>query len=142
MAAHTKKVTIAREQLEDAIELFLDKRYISALTLLGAVDIIFNEEIKRKKGIDIDEQLWERNNRIRSKFGVQHMSKSKYISGHRKAYNSVKHYDHKDKSDRQYIEPFAEAFMLIQPAIAKADFLELKYKNRSKYMDWYKKHWE
>ena len=38
MAAKSKKINLAKEQLEDGIELYFKGRYASALTLLGAAE--------------------------------------------------------------------------------------------------------
>jgi hypothetical protein len=43
-----KDTTLALEQLDDAIGLFLRKRYVSALTLAGAAEAILSGTMKGK----------------------------------------------------------------------------------------------
>lgn len=136
MVAHTKKINIAKEQLEDGIDLFLEKRYISSLTLLGAASEIFSNLYYEKHGVHPLDLEWERANRIRSILGHPHISKSQLKRINNSAKNKIKHHDVGDP-DRMYINRFGEAFMMLQIAAGTGEALGVKYKNKSQYKRWF-----
>ena len=136
MPPRLNKVTIAREQLEDGITLFLSKRYISALTLLGAAEEIFSRLIEEESGEHPLENYWQRINDIRSKFGHPHISKQQFFKIENHGRNTVKHHSPGDSAYVQH-DRFGEAFMMIQRAISSAEILEIKYSGRREYKRWY-----
>lgn len=140
MAAHSKKLNFAKEQLEDAILLFFEKRYISSIVLLGAAEEILSTYLKREKGIDVLNDEWELWNGLRSHLGNPHISKREVQRNKKLAYNSTKHHDI-DEVDLTHIYRFGEAFMLLQRVINYAEILKLKYNHRQKYINWFKAEW-
>ena len=140
MAAHTKKSTIAREQLEDAVDLFFASRYISCATLLGAAEEILTTVSKEKYGVDLLEHEWQAVNRTRSLLGNPHLSKSDIQRLKKSGYNPLKHYD-PGEPDRLHVDGFGEAFMLLQRVIQMADDLKIRYRNRDVYQTWYDENW-
>ncbi|AOY88456.1 hypothetical protein BKP64_09920 [Marinobacter salinus] len=140
MAAHTKKGTIAREQLEDAVDLFFAKRYISCTTLLGAAEEMLGTVFKEKQGVDLLENEWRAVNRTRSLLGDPHLSKRDIQRLKKSGYNALKHYD-PGEPDRLHVDGFKEAFMLLQRVTQMADHLEIRYSNRDVNQTWYDSNW-
>lgn len=136
--SRTTKICLAREQLEDGIKLFLQERYVSALTLLGAAEEILARIIEGKTGSHPLEADWERANRIRSHLGHSHISKSALFSAYNAGRNAVKHHDPKDPIVTRH-DRFGEAFMMIQRATSCADALGLRYAGRREYRNWYRR---
>ena len=75
MAAHTKRTSIAIEQLEDGIDLFFKERYVSSIALFGAAEAILSTVIEQETGYNVLHGEWEKWNQIRSKLGNPHISK-------------------------------------------------------------------
>ena len=135
MAAHSKKMNIAIEQLEDGLALFFDKRYMSSLTLSGAATEIFGvlfEEIHGVHPIDID---WESTNRIRTALGNEHISKGRLKQLQNRAKNIVKHHD-LGSPNKVYLDRFAEAFIMIQRGTNLANALKLSFKHKARFEKW------
>jgi len=86
MPNHRKKLNLAKEQLEDAIVLFLDKRYTSSLTLAGAAEEIFSGLAHEDTGNNPLDTLHQLFNLSLSEAGEQNISKGDY----RKLRNSAK----------------------------------------------------
>ena len=135
--SRTTKISLARQQLEDGIKLFLDGRYISALTLLGAAEEIVARIIEGRTGSHPLEADWERANRIRSHLGHPHISKSKLFSAYNAGRNTVKHHNPKASLVTCH-DRFGEAFMMIQRATSCADALGMRYAGRKEYRNWYR----
>ena len=127
MPAHSKKVNFAREQLEDAIELYFDERYISAITLLGA----FATAIEKESGLSLNDENCKQTNRIRSYYGNPHMSKRESIRIDRRIYNSVKHYDI-DEPESMHINRSGEAFCILYHVFNLASYLGINFKHKVK----------
>lgn len=136
MSRPSKKINIAREQLEDGISLFLDKRYISSLTLLGSASEIFEGLIHQKHGIIPFEKEWTQANTFRLRMGFPHISKGEIRRIRNEGKNIVKHHDLSDGQE-VHLDRFAEAFMMIQRAVYNADKLSLKFKYKRKYEKWF-----
>jgi hypothetical protein len=135
MASRTTKLALAREQLEDGIVLFLAKRYVSSLTLLGASEEILARVIEGATGRHPLDQNWEVANAIRSKLGHPHISKRDLFNAFNAGRNTAKHHTPGD-SLRISHDCFGEAFMMIQRATWCADSLKLRYKGRKEYRSW------
>lgn len=136
MPSRLSKMTLAREQLEDGIALFLSARYVSALTLLGAAEEILSRLIEESEGAHPLEADWHRANSIRSRLGKPHISKRQIFQIYNHGRNTVKHHT---PSESRYVQHdrFGEAFMMIQRAISSAERFKLKYKGRREYTRWY-----
>lgn len=136
MPARSKKINFAKEQLEDGIALFFEKRYISSLTLLGASEEIMSRLIEEKTGKHPLENMWALANNIRSMLGNSHISKKEIHQTMNQGRNQVKHHDLGGEDEISFSR-FSEAFMMIQRATGCAEYLGLKYKNRKLYYDWF-----
>jgi len=141
LAAHSKKVNFAKEQLEDAILLYLDGRYISAITLLGAAREIFSTAIEKKTGHNIDDRQWELMNKIRTNVGTPHISKRALLKMDRQLYNSVKHYNI-DESETLHINRRYEAFPMLYHTFNLALYLDINFKNKAKFKKYLKENFE
>jgi hypothetical protein len=136
MTDRTTKISIAREQLEDGIALFLMKRYVSSLTLLGASEEIMARIIEGAVGKHPLEHSWELANVIRSKLGHPHISKQEIFRSYNAGRNAVKHHSPGQSLHLNHAR-FGEAFMMIQRATWCADHLKLRYKGKKEYRFWY-----
>lgn len=88
-----KKTNLAKEQLEDGIDIFFHKRYVSSLTLLRAATEIFEGMIAEGTGYHPSYSGRVLTNRIRSYYGTAHISKGKLKAICNSAKNTVKHHD-------------------------------------------------
>lgn len=115
MAAHTKKINVAKEQLEDGIRLFFEERYLSSLTLLGAAEEVFGRILEERTGKDFIEPFWQQVNRIRTTLGSPHISKRELRRMFTASRNWLKHHT-PGEAQAQYVNRFGEAFHMIQAA--------------------------
>ncbi len=137
MPNHSKKINLAKEQLEDAIELLLVKRYISALTLAGAAEEIFTALAHEKTGNNPFDSLHKLFNISLSEAGEQNISKANYRRLRNSAKNHAKHHDFGDSNSVQF-NRLNQAYAKILQATLSADILEVKYKNKRKFSNWRK----
>jgi hypothetical protein len=137
MAAHTKKLTLALEQLEDGIQLFLAGRYISSLTLLGSAEEVISRIIEERGGSPPMENMWKLSNELRSKMGKPHISRRELFHAFNTGRNQVKHHT-VGEPQKVHHERFGEAFMMIQRAVSAASMLKLTYKGKKEYRQWLK----
>jgi hypothetical protein len=136
MGTARSKITLAREQLEDGIALFLAGRYVSALTLLGAAEEVLARVIEAKHGSHPLEADWQMANQIRTHLRKPHISKQQFFRVFNEGRNRVKHHT-PGASLRVNHDRFGEAFMLIQRATGCADLLRLRYQGRLEYRAWH-----
>lgn len=136
MAAHTKKANAAKEQLEDGIRLFFEKRYLSSITLLGSAEEVFLRLLEERDGTDPIEPLWQQVNRIRTRLGNPHISKRELRRMSTESRNWLKHHT-PGEPQTEYIDRFGEAFHMIQAATSFADQLGLRYRHRQEYRRWF-----
>lgn len=129
-------------QLEDAISLFLDDRYLSAITLAGASAEIFKnikEKVRGEKSIE--DETWEAIEEARKhtnlKVAVNPETGDEYTkSGQNGAFNfwnktrnKLKHYDPKKDGTALEINLVDESYDWLQRAIASASSIGLEPKN-------------
>jgi hypothetical protein len=133
--SRTTKIALAREQLEDGIDLFLRGRYVSALTLLGASEEILSRIIQERTGTHPLEYLWQWANRTRTRLGHPHISKQEIFKSWNAGRNTVKHHNLGGPQNLSH-DRFGEAFMMVQRATSCADNLKLKYVGKKLYKAW------
>lgn len=138
MANHSKKINLAKEQLEDAIELLLNGRYISCLTLAGAAEAIFTTLAEEKTGKNPFNLIHEIINYDLVAEGRQQVSRGKFRKVRNRARNLVKHHDVGDE-ESVHINRRGQAEVALGQAMISADMLEVKYKHKRKYNAWLKK---
>ncbi|WP_139291897.1 hypothetical protein [Moritella viscosa] len=130
---------MAKEQLEDAIELLVNGRYISCLTLAGAAEEIFTTLADVKTGKNPFNIIHELINYDLAAEGNQQISRGKFRKVRNSARNLVKHHDPGDK-ESVHINRRGQALATLGQAMISADILEVKYKNKRKYNAWLKQH--
>lgn len=129
MVGRTKKINLAREQLEDGVQLLLEKRYVSALTLLGAAEEILSRLAEEQGGKHFLDGIWEEVNAWNRSRGGDDVPKRRIYRSFNEPRNSVKHHTPGDiPSVAIYKEP--AALMMARRAQHAADYLGLKYRNK------------
>ena len=139
MANHSKKINLAKEQLEDAIELLVNGRYISCLTLAGAAEEVFTALVDVKMDKNPFNIIHELINYDLADKGHQQISRGKFRKIRNSARNLVKHHDRGDE-ESVHINRRSQALATLGQAMISADLLEVKYKNKRKYNAWLKQH--
>jgi len=137
MTSRTTKIAVAREQLEDGVALFLAKRYISSLALLGAAEEILARVLEGSTGKHPLESTWAMANNIRAKLGHPHISKTEVFRIFNAGRNAIKHHTPGETLKMSH-DRFGEAFEMIQRATWCAHSLKLRYKGKKEYREWYK----
>ncbi|MFY8275007.1 hypothetical protein AAEU32_12860 [Pseudoalteromonas sp. SSDWG2] len=139
MANHSKKINLAKEQLEDAIDMLIRGRYISCLTLAGAAEEVFTGLADAKLGKNPFNLIHELINYDLAAEGHQQISRGKFRKVRNSARNLVKHHDQGDDESIS-INRRGQALATLGQAMISADMLEVKYKNKRKYNTWLKQH--
>lgn len=136
MVGRTKKTTIAREQLDDGIELLIAGRYISALTLLGAAEEVLARLVEERTGSHPLDEWWKGLNEDVRARGYQDVAKVRFYKFFNEPRNQVKHHTPGSDPDVALYKQPAAALMA-QRAITAADALGLKFRNRARCMAWF-----
>ncbi len=137
MANYSKKINLAKEQLEDAIELLVNGRYISCLTLAGAAEEVFTALADAQLGKNPFNLIHELINYDLATEGHKQISRGKFRKVRNSARNLVKHHDLGD-DESVHINRRGQAVATLSQAMISADMLEVKYKNKRKYNAWLK----
>lgn len=135
MVARTKKITFAREQLEDGAALLFIGRYVSALTLLGAAEEVLSRLLEEQGGAHPLDEFWIGINEWNRKYGGSDVSKRHVHRVFNEPRNSVKHHSPGESQSVALFKVPAAALMA-RRAIAAADALGLKYKNKKQLEEW------
>lgn len=132
------KATLAKMQLEDAIDLFLMKKRISAITLAGAADSIFAGLLEQRGEESVAKEVWGNIVEIRKKTGLVYAGdrteKDAFVEWNNSR-NRLKHHDGKE-GDTLTLNVFDEAYLSIQRANRDGDKLGVVAKNRQEYENW------
>ncbi|WP_194867433.1 hypothetical protein [Pseudoalteromonas sp. PPB1] len=139
MANHSKKINLAKEQLEDAIDMLVNGRYISCLTLAGAAEEVFTALADAKLGKNPFNLIHELINYDLAAEGHQQISRGRFRKVRNGARNLVKHHDQGD-DESVHINRRGQAVATLGQAMISADMLEVKYKNKRKYNAWLKQY--
>lgn len=132
------KAEIARLQLEDAIELFLARKWISATTLAGAAEGIFAGLLKLRGELSPAEEAWQQIEEVRAATGRPYAGTRKRKDAFREwneRRNALKHHKETDK-DPLTFNPFDDALEMINRANATGDRLGVVTSNRQEYENW------
>lgn len=131
------KVTLAKMQLEDAIDLFLAGKRISAITLAGASDGIFAGLLEQRGEESVVKKVWRNIVEIREKnlaYAGNRSEKDAFIEWN-SSRNRLKHHGSKE-GDTLILNVFDEAYLSIQRANNDGDKLGVVAKNRQEYESW------
>lgn len=132
------KSKVALTQLEDAIDLFLNGKRLSSITLAAAADGVFAGLIKQKGEKSAAEETWNRIEKAREDTGLN-------IAGDRTRkdafnewnwhQNRLKHHDQRD-DDWIEMNVFDHAYYAIKRALADAEKLGLVPENQFLFEKW------
>lgn len=132
------KAEVALTQLEDAIDLFLNGKRLSSITLAAAADGIFSGLLKQMGEKSAAEETWSSIEEARESTGLN-------IAGDRirkDAFNEWNWYQnrlkHHDQRDEEWIEIniFDHAYYAIKRALADAEKLGLAPRNHFSFEKW------
>jgi hypothetical protein len=132
------KAEIAKVQLEDAIDLFLAEKWVSAITLAGAADGIFAGLLKQQGKQSAAEETWPHIEEVRSVTGLDYAgtrTKKDSFNEWNEHRNALKHHDKEDE-ERLEFNAFDQAYYSIQRANGDAEKLGLVARNRQEYENW------
>lgn len=132
------KREIARVQLVEAINLFLEENYIPCVTLAGAAEEVFARLINQAGGTSIAEISIEEISKIREKTGLNVLGgrpKEEIYNLWNSARNSLKHHG-KSKPEDVLLHPFSDAYMMIRRALFNAKELGVVIGNKQDFENW------
>ena len=132
------KSELGRVQLVEAINLFLEKKYICAITLAGASEAILSGILANLGKPSVTEQSIELIEKIRATTGLQvagQLPKNKLFNGWNAARNVLKHYDKRDP-DRISFNLFDEAYWMIRRALENACMASVEIENSHEFENW------
>ena len=132
------KVEIARLQLEDAIDLFLAGKRISAITLAGAAEEIFSRLLNKRGQNSAAEETWEHIEEVRAATGrpfAGSRTKQDAFREWNEKRNALKHHSMTDE-DPLTLNALDSAVEMINRTNINADRLGVVAKNRRDYENW------
>lgn len=132
------KSEIATIQLEEAILLFLDEKFLCALTLAGAAEEIFSRlanSIGRPSAAEGSAAaILDLKNRG-GVAGLADVSQSSLIKQWNKGRNAVKHHDPKE-SEIVVLNVFDEAYWMIRRGLDNAKVVGVPIRNELDFENW------
>lgn len=132
------KATLAKMQLEDAIDLFLADKRVSAITLAGAADSIFTGLLKQQDDEPVAKEVWRNIVEVRERTGLAYAgdrTEKDAFNEWNNSRNRLKHHDG-EEGDTLILNVFDEAYLSIQRANSDGDKLGVVAKNRQEYEAW------
>lgn len=132
------KATLAKMQLEDAMDLFLVGKRISAITLAGAADNIFAGLLEQQGAMPAAKEAWKSIVDIRAKSGLKYSgdrTEKDVFNEWNNSRNRLKHHGPREDNILM-INVFDEAYLSIQRANKDGDKLGIIAKNRQEYENW------
>ena len=132
------KSEIAREQLTEAIALFLQEKFLCAITLAGAAEGVLAGLVKALGEKAIVERSVEAIERIRNATGLSVMEKlppTKIYTDWNSTRNAIKHHA-KDEANIVTINLFDEAYWMIKRALSNASNLGISISNEIDFENW------
>lgn len=131
------RLDLAKEQLDIALELFLDqKRFSAAITLAGAAEEIFGKALKLKGITPAVEKSYESMARFHDELFGEKLDKTQYINKENLARNALKHLQN-DKGPTIEIDLEEAACWLLVRALQNGRLLELTFERYSDFDNWF-----
>jgi hypothetical protein len=133
------RTDVARLQLEEAIRLFIEDKFLPALTLAGAAEEILGKLVVQRGGIPVIKESAEAISRLREKTGLSLMgarSESQIISEWNAARNMVKHLV-SPEAETVTLNFCDEAYWMIRRGLENALMLHLEIANRGDFESWF-----
>jgi hypothetical protein len=132
------KREIAQTQLKEAIALFLDEKFLCAITLAGAAEEVLARLLNAAGEQSVVEESVEAIQRIREETGLAIMDnrpKKEIFNAWNNARNTIKH--HNEKAEETVtINLFDEAYWMIKRALANASILGVPISNELDFENW------
>lgn len=125
-------------QLVEAINLFLAKKYICAITLAGASEDIFSGILANIEKQSIAEQSIKQIENLRNTTRNQiaeGLPKKEIFKAWNAARNDLKHHD-KGREDKISINLFDEAYWMIQRSLTNARLIPVEIENSQHFENW------
>ena len=132
------KSELGRIQLVEAINLFLNRKFICAITLAGASEAIFSGILSNLGIPTATEQTIEHVEKIREITGLQvaeGLSKNKIFNAWNSARNDLKHHS-KGEPDRITLNLFDEAYWMIRRALENSRAASIHIENSQEFENW------
>ena len=132
------KSEIAMIQLEDAIDLFMSGKRISAITLASAADGILAGLLKQRGETSVAEDTWKHIEEVRTVTGLAYAgerTKNEIFNEWNYHRNSLKHHDKRDGEILEF-SAFDQAYSAIERAKVDAAKLGLTARNLQEYENW------
>lgn len=133
-----KKLEIAKIQLSEAINLFVQEKFICSLTLSSAAEEIYAGYLRNKGQMPVIEESHHFIQVIGNSLGLQimqDMEKSETIAVWNRARNRTKHHN-KNESDDLTLNDCDEAYWMIKRGIANAKSLGILLNNELEFENW------
>lgn len=132
------KREIGRVQLVEAINLFLEEKFIPCITLAGAAEEVFARLVNQAGGSSIVEISMEEIAKIRETTGLNVLGgrpKNEIYNLWNSARNALKHHNKSEPED-VLLHPFSDAYMMIRRALFNANELGVVIENRQDFENW------
>lgn len=132
------KSELARIQLVEAINLFLNKNYVCAITLAGASEAIFSGILSNINTPTSTEKTIENVEKIRALTGLkiaEGLPKNKIFNAWNTARNDLKHHS-KGEPDKITINLFDEAYWIIRRSLENSRAASIPIENSQEFENW------
>jgi len=132
------KAEIAQVQLTESISLFIEEKFLCALTLSGAAEEILARLLNAKGQKSVVEESFEQVQKIRETTGLTVMDnklKNEVFNQWNAGRNTVKHHK-KNESEIVLINLFDEGYWMIKRALANASSLGISIRNELDFENW------
>lgn len=132
------KLDIASTQLSDAIDLFVEEKFLSSLTLASAAEEIFAGFLRNKGQQPVIEESFSYIQIIGNSLGIQtmlEMDKGETIAEWNRAKNRTKHHN-KNENEELVLNECDEAYWMIKRGVANAKSLGILIENEQVFENW------
>ncbi|HLO64940.1 MAG TPA: hypothetical protein VK165_18415 [Azonexus sp.] len=128
---------LAKEQLDIALDLFLDqKKFSAAITLAGASEEVFGRALKLKGITPAVEKSYESMARFHDELFGEKLDKTKYIDKENFARNALKHLQN-DKGPTIEIDLEEAACWMLVRALQNGKLLEFSFERERDFDSWF-----
>lgn len=135
MHINSVQLTFALEQLNDAVELFLDKQsYASAVTLAGAAEEVFGKALEHQGQENVLTWQWDMARKMAALFDTERKNKKNFTDEQNLVRNYLKHFIPKDEPTYELED--AATNMIIR-AQENASRLNLEVKRIGEFEAWF-----
>jgi len=132
------KATVAQVQLTEAITLFVQNKFLCAVTLAGAVEEILGKLLQRKAELPVIRESTRAIQELRDRIGLSAMdgkSEKEIVDGWNAGRNALKHLVGPEE-ERITMNLCDEAYWMIKRALANASKLGLPIENEHEFENW------